>query len=386
MSRGHELWLLNRGRTALVPPPPGVHRVHADLSDPAAVAAAVAQVEQAGPIDAVVQWLGYTPDRVEADLKLFARAGQYVFISSASAYLKPPSPYLVRESTPLGNPFWQYSQYKIACEELLRAADTELPITVVRPSLTYGPSQVPVCVNSWEKPYTVVARMRAGKPVIIPGDGTSLWTLTHNSDFAVGLLGLLGNTGSFGRAVHITSDEVLTWNDIYALVAQAAGADLHAMHVPTDALVAADPELLGTLWGDKVHSAVFDNTLIKTLVPEFAARVPFARGIRDTLAWFDVDPARQVIDEQADALWDRVVSVYIRALREVSGLQPAVGAETGLTASAAPDARSHGAPTAGSDAEGTPDPASGSNSTASNSTGSGADGSRPEPVVTRGEG
>jgi nucleoside-diphosphate-sugar epimerase len=317
VERGHEVSVLNRGRTHNLPVPDGVKRLVADLADADAVRAALGEES----FDAVVQWIGFTPDQIARDVALFTgRTTQYVFISSATVYRKPPVHYLVTEAgTPLANPFWEYAENKIACEErLLEAHHAGFPITIVRPSLTYGLTQVPACLSSWERPYTIIDRMRRGAPVIVPGDGTSLWTLTHNSDFAVGLLGLLGHPGALGEAVHITSDEVLTWNDIYAVIGEAAGAAPRILHVPTDALVAADRELLGSLWGDKSHSLVFDNTKIRTLVPEFAPVVPFAKGIRRTVEWFDADPARQVIDERANALWDRVAEVYLDALARVA--------------------------------------------------------------------
>jgi nucleoside-diphosphate-sugar epimerase len=191
-------------------------------------------------------------------------------------------------------------------------------MTIVRPSLTYGLTQIPLCVSSWERPYTVVDRMRRGVPVIVSGDGTSLWTVTYNADFAVGLVGLLGNPHAIGEAVHITSDEVLTWNDIYAEVAAAAGVSADLLHVPADALVTADPDTAGSLIGDKIHSLVFDNAKIRSLVPDFTAPTPFSRGIRHTLAWFEADESRRLIDADANARWDRVVEVYADALRRVA--------------------------------------------------------------------
>lgn len=317
VARGHEVWVLNRGLTHKLPIPDGVRQLVADVFDDAAVRDVLGDAS----FDAVVQWIGYTPDRIARDVALFGgRTRQYVFISSASVYQKPPGHYLIIESgTPLGNPYWRYAQDKIACEEVLRDAhgSSGFPVTIVRPSLTYGPTQVPACLSSWERPYTLIDRIRRGASVIVPGDGTSLWTLTHNTDFAVGLLGLVGHPAAIGQAVHITSDEVLSWNDIYAEIGRAAGAEPKILHVPTDALIAADPDLRGTLWGDKVHSIVFDNTRIRSLVPEFAPAVPFAQGIRETVEWFDADPARQLIDDRAAALWDRVAAVYSAALDSV---------------------------------------------------------------------
>ncbi|MFN8077080.1 MAG: NAD-dependent epimerase/dehydratase family protein [Kineosporiaceae bacterium] len=324
LAAGHELWLLNRGRTAPPLDLAGAGTITADAQDPASIRAALAGPHAVDTFDAVVQWIGFSPDHVADDVETFAGAGQYVYISSASAYQKPPAHYLVREgSTPLDNPYWQYSRDKIASERILADAhEGGFPATIVRPSFTYGLTQIPIPINSWTKPFTIVARMRRGAPVLIPGDGTSLWVNTHNSDFAAGLLGLLGNPAALGRAVHITSDEVLTWNQFHDQLAAAAGVDLsgQVLHVPSDGLVAADPDLLGGLWGDKSHSVVFDNALLKELVPGFEARVSFAEGIRRTVEWFDADPARQLVDDAAERQWDAVAAIYRRALDEAAAL------------------------------------------------------------------
>ncbi len=316
VEQGHDVTVVNRGRTRLAPAPAGVREVRADVRDSAALRAGIAGRD----FDSVVQWIGFTPAHVAPDVELFAGAGQYVFISSASAYEKPPSSYVVSESTPLRNPYWQYSRDKLECERLLfdAHASTGFPVTVVRPSLTYGPSQVPVSVGSWDKPYTIIDRMRRGAPILVPGDGTSLWVLTHNSDVARGLVGLLGLPGAVGEAVHVTSDEVLTWNDIYCEVGRAAGVEPRLLHVPTDFIVAADPGSEGSLRGDKSHSLVFDNSKLRSLVPSFEATVPFSVGIRDTVRWFDDDVARQAIDADANALWDRIAAAYGEALRLVA--------------------------------------------------------------------
>jgi nucleoside-diphosphate-sugar epimerase len=315
VAKGHDVWVLNRARTRGPDLPDGVSRLVGDANDPEQVRTVTA----GHTFDAVVQWVGFTPDHIDRDIEVFADAGQYVFISSATVYRKPPPRYLITEDTPLGNPHWSYADNKIQCEDRLRAAHAErgFRMTIVRPSHTYGLTQIPVCVGSWTRPYTIVERMRRGAPIVIPGDGTSLWTLTHNSDFAVGLVGLLGHPDAIGEAVHITSDEVLPWNEVHAQVAAAAGVEIDVLHVPSDALAAADPELQGSLWGDKAHSLVFDNAKIRRLVPEFDPVVPFARGIRDTIAWFDADPSRQEVDDEVNALLDRVAAVYAEALRRV---------------------------------------------------------------------
>jgi nucleoside-diphosphate-sugar epimerase len=309
---GHELWLVNRGQSKLPPAVPAERIIIADANDPAALRAAVDGMEW----DVVVQWIGFHPDHIAEDIITFAGAGQYIFISSASVYETPPSSWLITERTPTVNPLWEYSQEKIACEQVLRGAfaDSGFPMTIVRPSHTYGASQIPVAIGSWVEPFTIIDRMRRGAKILVPGDGTSLWTLTHNSDFAKGFIGLFGQRPAIGEDFHITSDEALTWNQIYALVAAAAGAEPNVLHLPTDALVAADPTLLGSMWGDKSNSSVFDNSKLRSLVPDFVATTPFADGIRETVAWFDADPDRQRIDDEANALWDRLVAIYDDAL------------------------------------------------------------------------
>jgi nucleoside-diphosphate-sugar epimerase len=306
--RGIHLTLLNRGRHA-AEFPGGVQTLAVDVEDEAAAAGALA----GAPFDAVVDWVAYTAAHIDRDLRLFrGRTRQYIFISSASAYQKPPSDYRITESTPLSNPYWDYSRNKIACEERLMLAYREegFPITIVRPSLTYGDTQIPLAVNSWPRSYTVVDRMRRGKKVIVPGDGTSLWCMTHNSDFAKGLVGLLGHEQAIGHAFHITSDEVMSWNQFYRITCEAAGAEPNLVHIPSDFIAACLPEYVGGLLGDKALSAVFDNSKIKSFVPGYCATMPYAQGIRRTLAWFDADPARRQIDAEADAAYDKLIDAY----------------------------------------------------------------------------
>ena len=318
VERGVDLFLLNRGshpdRTF------GATPIIADLRDEAAVERALAGHR----FDAVVDWIAFTPDDIERDLRLFrALADQFVFISSASAYRKPLVDWLIREDSPLANPFWDYARSKIACEERLMRAfrDDGFPVTIVRPSLTYGDTQVPLAVNSWARPYTAIARMRQGKPLIVPGDGTSLWTITHNSDFAKAFVGLLGRPQAIGQAFNIMSDEILTWDEIYRQVAAAAGVEARIVHITSDFIAECLPEMRGTLLGDKAVSAVFDTTKIKRFVPDFRATTPFAEGIRRTLAWFDADPARQQVDSEMDDRWERLLAAYERGLADaVAGL------------------------------------------------------------------
>lgn len=316
LDSGHDLWLVTRGQSALPPSTPPDRIITADATDAFELRSAL----EGTSLDVVVQWVGFHPTQIAEDLETFADVGQYIFISSASVYEKPPSSWLITERTPKGNPFWDYSQEKLACEGvLLRAHDeTSFPVTIVRPSLTYGPSQIPVLIGSWAKPFTIVERIRRGAKIIVPGDGTAIWTLTHNSDFAAGLIGLFGQDRALGEDFHITSDEALSWNQIYKLVGEAAGAKPDILHVPTDALVAADPEQLGSLWGDKAHSSVFDNSKLREIVPGFKASTNFSDGIRETVAWFDADPGRQAIDDESNAMWDRLVAIYEKALREAA--------------------------------------------------------------------
>lgn len=306
VERGIELYLLTRGKS-LREMPPGALPLPCDFHDPTSVRAALGSLT----FDSVVNWIAYTPDQVEADLDLFrGRTEQYVFISSASAYQKPARVLPVTESTPLDNPIWRYSQNKIACEErLVRAGREErFPFTIVRPSHTYDPNYVPL-----EGGWTVIDRMLRGKPVIVHGDGSSLWTLTHNADFAKGFVPLLGNPRAIGDAFHITSDEWLTWNQIYELLAHAAGVTPQLVHVPSDLISAYDAELGYTLLGDKTHNGIFDNRKIKHLVPGFCATIPFARGAEEIIAAHRANPALQVVKPAFNDLCDRILSAYLGA-------------------------------------------------------------------------
>jgi len=298
---GIELYLLNRGQSSR-PVPQGASLLRADIRQPETVSAVISKLH----FDAVVNWVTYTPEQARIDLELFrGRTGQYVFISSASAYIKPPRSLPVTESTPLHNPFWEYSRDKAACEGLFEDAFRAegFPITIVRPSHTYDRTLLP-----FHGGYTTVARMRAGKPVVVHGDGTSLWTMTHHTDFAVGFLGLLGNPHAIGESFHITSDEWLSWNQIYELVALAAGVEPRLVHVPSDLIAAYDPRWGASLLGDKAHSMIFDNSKIRRLVPEFQPVIPFWQGAREILEWYDADPSRQVTEPFIDQLQDRLIA------------------------------------------------------------------------------
>jgi nucleoside-diphosphate-sugar epimerase len=304
LERGIDLYFLNRGQSADRPVPAGVQVLKGDIRERSSTSAALAGRK----FDVVVDWVAYTPEQVETDLDLFGgRTGQYIFISSASAYQTPPSGLPVTESTILDNPYWLYSRNKIACEERLVKAyrQDKFPMTIVRPSHTYDRTALPL-----DGGYTVVNRMRQGKPVIVHGDGTSLWVLTHHKDFARGFVGLLGNSHAIGDDFHITSDEVLNWNQIFNLVAKAAGAQANIVHVPSDLIAAYDPDWGAGLLGDKAGSMVFDNSKIKRIVPDFVASIPFSRGVEEIMAWYDADPARQVVDEATDRMIDRILNAY----------------------------------------------------------------------------
>jgi len=306
VQRGIELYLLNRGQSVRLPAA-GARILQGDIRQPESVRAALGELS----FDAVVDWVAYTPGQVQNDVELFrSRTGQYIFISSASAYHTPPLFLPVTESTPLHNPFWQYSRDKAACEVLLREAyrGEGFPATVVRPSHTYDQTLFP-----FHGGYTSVARMRVGKKVVVHGDGTSLWTLTHHRDFAVGLVGLLGNPHAVGDTFQITSDEWLSWNQIYEIVAHAAGVEPQLVHVPSDLIAAYDPGWGASLLGDKAHSMIFDNSKIRRLVPDFQPRIPFWQGAREIIAWYDADPVRQVADPSFDVLQDRLISAMQKA-------------------------------------------------------------------------
>jgi nucleoside-diphosphate-sugar epimerase len=310
VSKGIDLYHLNRGKAPVKIE--GVKSLVADHQDKQ-------QVEQAVKghyFDVVVNWIAYTPADVQRDIDVFSgKTGQYIFISSASCYQKPVSHPVITESTPLHNPYWQYSRDKIACEDLLVEAyrKNNFPITIVRPSHTYD-MVIPAAIGSWTD-FTLIDRMRKGKKIIIHGDGTSLWVMTHATDFAKGFCGLLGNQQSIGHSFHITSDEVLTWNQIYQSMADAAGAVLNAVHISSDFICDTVEKLglgnlRGNLHGDKANSVIFDNTKIKRFVPGYTAVIPFKEGIKKTIQWFDEDSSRKVINEHNNRMLDEVIKAY----------------------------------------------------------------------------
>lgn len=302
-ARGIDLFLLNRGASQR-DVPASAKILRGDIRDRDAVRNALGDER----FDAVVDWIAYTPEQIENDLELFRnRTEQFVFISSASAYQTPPANLPITESTTLANPFWQYSRDKIACEDLLVAAVREhgFPATIVRPSHTYDRTLIPT-TGHW----TDIARMRAGKPVVVHGDGTSLWTITHHTDFAVAFVGLLGNPVAVGDTFHITGDHAPTWNQIYGWLAAAAGVDEPALvHVASETIGAVHPEWGPGLVGDKAHSMVFDNAKVRALVPEFATTITFDEGAREILGFYDAHPELQVVDPVADAAFERILAL-----------------------------------------------------------------------------
>ncbi|HEX2990844.1 MAG TPA: SDR family oxidoreductase [Anaerolineales bacterium] len=312
-ARGHELFLLNRSTTTKYPVPEGATVLQADVyGDEAQVAALLADHH----FDAVVDYIAYTPHDIERDLRLCrGKIDQFVFISSASAYQKPPQNYLITEETPLENPFWEYSRNKIACEDRLMQAYREegFPVIIIRPSHTYGPTDFPFGVTSWAHPWTIIDRMKRGQKVIIPGDGTSLWVLTWNTDFAKGLVGLLGNPEAIGEAFTITSDQALSWDQIHLEAYRALGLEPNLIHIPSDLIAMYWPHAVGSLIGDKSNSVVFDNTKIKRFVPDFTCDVDWTAGLQRCLNWFEAHPEYQTVDDDLNLLWDKIIQSFERA-------------------------------------------------------------------------
>jgi nucleoside-diphosphate-sugar epimerase len=308
ISRGIQIYHLNRGNR------PSefdsqITRLRGDAYDLEATKKSIRGLV----FDVVVNFIAYFPQDVERDIQVFSgKTAQYIFISSASAYQKPPIHPVITESTPLKNPYWQYSRDKIACEDILLQAyrENQFPMTIVRPSLTYE-TVIPVAIGSWDD-YTIIDRIRRKKPIIVHGDGTSLWTITHSEDFARGLVGLLGHQQAIGHAFHITSDEILTWNQIYEAVGEAAGVIPDMVHIPSDFIGRFDPFQIGNLLGDKACSVIFDNTKIKTFVPGYQAVIPFKKGIKKTVKWFEEKRERMVIREENNRFMEKVIESYLK--------------------------------------------------------------------------
>jgi nucleoside-diphosphate-sugar epimerase len=320
LSEGWDLYLLNRGNRNTTLAAGGgkagsLTEIHCDIANEAEAAQKLAGLS----FDVVADFIAFKAEQLERDYRLFKdKTKQFIFISSASAYQKPLSSYLITESTPLSNPLWDYSRNKIAGEEYLLKLYREagFPITIVRPSHTYDERSLPMGAHGTKGGWSVVKRIREGKPVIIHGDGSSLWTVTHNSDFARGFAGLMGNIHAIGEAVHITSDESLTWNQIYQAVADALGVPLKAVHVSSEFLAAAGPGFgfTGGLLGDKANTVVFDNTTLKRLVPGFTAAIRFDQGVRIALDYILSHPECQKEDPEFDAWTDKVIAAQEQAL------------------------------------------------------------------------
>jgi nucleoside-diphosphate-sugar epimerase len=305
LQRGFDVSVLNRNQTSVRPLPREVARLTADIRDVAATRGALGRRH----FDVIADFTVREPAHASTDIEVFAgRAEQFVFISSASAYQKPLARLPITESTPLVNPYWEYSRKKIACEEIFLRAyrETSFPVTIVRPSHTYDRTGLP-----FDGGWTVVDRMRRGKPVVVHGDGTSLWVLTHHDDFARAFVRLLANPLAIGDCFHITSDEVLTWDQIHRIVARAAGvAELHLVHVASEAIATILPGWGPSLLGDKAYSVIFDNSKIRHLAPGWAATIPFADGAREIVGWLDAQPGRQVVDAAVDKAFDVLVEQY----------------------------------------------------------------------------
>ena len=307
LEKGIDLYHLNRGETK--EEIPGVSSIKADILNKEETLKAIGDHD----FDVVVDWIAFTRDDVKRDYEIFkGKVKQYIFISSASAYQKPLSDPRITESTPLANPIWEYSQNKIACEDYLvqKYREEGFPITIVRPSHTYR-NFFPIAIGNSRR-YWLIDRIKKRKKIVVHGDGTSLWVLTHSEDFAKGFVGLLRNIHAIGHAFHITSDELLTWNQIYEIIADAVGIKANLIHIPSDFIMKYDSETGAGLWGDKAYSVIFDNTKIKTFVPEFKATIPFTEGIKKVLNWFDEDEIRKKLNPKDDEYMDNLINSYLK--------------------------------------------------------------------------
>ena len=310
LERGWELYLLNRGNRAL---PEGAKQIQADIQGEETVKSLIRGMR----FDVVADFIAFTPEQVARDIRLFeGKTDQYFFISSASAYQKPLSSPFITESTPLSNPYWQYSRDKIACEERLidHYRKTGFPVTIVRPSHTYGEHSVPVALHGEKGSFQVIERIRQGKKVIVPGDGTSLWTLTWSGDFAQAFLGLMGNLHAIGETYQITSEESLTWNQIHRTIGVALGVEAQLVHIPSDVLGALNPDWVGALTGDKANSVVFDNQKIKRAVPGFHAPTRFDKGVRVAVEYIYSHSECRTPDPEFDDWCDRMIAQWARAI------------------------------------------------------------------------
>lgn len=305
VEKGWELYLLNRGNnTSRVPV--GARVLTADINDELSVSVLIKDMK----FDVVADFIAFKPSQVQRDIRLFSgKTRQFICISSASAYQKPLAHYKITESTPLSNPYWQYSRDKIACEGRLMEEyrENNFPITIIRPSHTYGENSLPLAIHGKNGAWQVIDRIIKGKPVIIHGDGTSLWTITHNSDFAKAFVGIMGNHAAIGEAIHITSDEAITWNTMYDCIGEALNIEVKKIHITTDFLVECQADFEGGLIGDKANSVVFDNSKIKRLVPGFVATVRFDQGVKLSIEYILSHPELQIADEEFDLFCDKII-------------------------------------------------------------------------------
>ncbi|MBC8063144.1 MAG: SDR family oxidoreductase [Clostridiaceae bacterium] len=318
VEKGWELYLLNRGNN-ISKVPEGARVITADINDELSVSELIKDMK----FDVIADFIAFETSQIQRDIRLFSnKTKQFIFISSASAYQKPLSHYKITESTPLANPYWQYSRNKIACEERLMEEyrENNFPITIIRPSHTYSEGSIPLAVHGEKGAWQVIDRIMKGKPVIIHGDGSSLWTITHNSDFAKAFVGIMGNQAAIGEAIHITSDEALTWNKIYDCIGLALDMEVKKLHVTTDFLVECQADFEGGLIGDKANTVVFDNSKIKRLVPDFVATVRFDQGIKLSIEYMLTHPELQIADEEFDLFCDRIIEAQQEAVRYFKGL------------------------------------------------------------------
>ena len=302
--QGIEVVHINRGTNAA---PAGVRTIQCDIRDIDATRNAL----NGESFDCVVDWIAFDTDHIEGDISLFrGKTRQFIFISSASVYQKPPSDYRITESTPAYNPFWNYSQKKIACEQRLvrEHAESGFPFTIVRPSHTYSVGWIPTTFGS--RDFTIPQRILDGRKIVVHGDGQSLWTLTHTEDFAVGFAGLIGHPRAIGETFHITSDEALSWDHIHRTIGHVLGTEPDIVHIPSDVIARQAPSIGPGLLGDKMYSVVFDNTKIKRFVPAYNARIPFHRGVERSVQWLMADESRRIIDEKAEGIIDSLVADF----------------------------------------------------------------------------
>ena len=308
VDQGHELYLLNRGLHTHFAPK-GAKILIGDINDEGHIKDLIKD----DFFDVIANWIIGLPEQIERDIRLFSnKTSQYIFISSASAYQHPTKHYIITEETPLKNLYWEYSRKKIECENRIMKEYKEngFPVTIVRPSLTFGETVIPYVLTSWKDPWSIIHRMKVEKRIIVPGDGTSLWTITFNTDFAAGFIGLLGNKKTIGEAFHITSDEVLTWNDVVEQMADVVGVKSNPVHISSEFIVKFMPDQIGNLFGDKMTSSVFDNSKLKAFVPDFKAKVTFKEGFAKSYAYLKSHPELQTVDEKYEVHLDKVIRAF----------------------------------------------------------------------------